>query len=102
MDVQQSANEANRKRVVLNAKLAAEIYAHKIAIMAPTSFESCMQASGLKMKGKSARLSLRYGVSAKTIRDIWSRRTWINATNYLWSAEDCLSLETQVLWSLEL
>lgn len=30
----------------------------------------------------------KYGVSAKTIRDIWRGRTWILATKHLWSEEE--------------
>ncbi len=87
---------AAKRRVVLNDKLAAEIYEHKIAIMAPRSFDSCLRDPSAKMKGKSAGLSKLYDVSAKTIRDIWSRRTWVNATSHLWADEDSLGIDSQV------
>ncbi len=76
---------APKPRVILNGSLAAEIYAEKLALVAPTSFESCLKDSRVKMKGKSVTVSAKYGVSAKTIRDIWNRRTWTNATSALWS-----------------
>jgi hypothetical protein len=36
-------------------------------------------------------LGPKYGVSAKTIRDIWSGRTWTEATKHIWTADDTLS-----------
>ena len=74
-------------RVLLNKTLAIEIYQTKLTLAAPTSFESCLKDSRIKMRGKSAKLSKIYGVSAKTIRDIWNRKTWANATNHLWDQE---------------
>ena len=76
---------APRPRVILNSRLAAEIYAEKLALIAPTSFESCLKDFRVTMKGKSAKISSKYGVSAKTIRDIWNRRTWTYATSFLWN-----------------
>ena len=32
----------------------------------------------------------KYGVSPKTIRDIWRGRTWLHATQHLWTEEDML------------
>ena len=75
-----------KPKVILNSRLAAEIYAEKMALLAPTSFESCLKDSRVKMKGKSVSVSAKYGVSAKTIRDIWNRRTWTNVTSALWSS----------------
>ena len=37
---------------------------------------------------KSKRLSIFLGVSAKTVKAIWSRRSWAHATRHLWSVED--------------
>ena len=76
---------SSKPKVILNGRLAAEIYAEKLALVAPTTFESCMQDSRIKVKGKSVKVSAKYGVSAKTIRDIWNRRTWTHATSALWS-----------------
>ncbi len=76
---------APKPRVILNGSLAAEIYAEKLALVAPTFFESCLKDSRVKTKGKSVTVSAKYGVSTKTIKDIWNRRTWTNATSALWS-----------------
>ena len=52
---------APKPRVILNGNLAAEIYAEKLALVAPTSFESCLKDSRVKMKGKSVAVSAKYG-----------------------------------------
>jgi hypothetical protein len=79
---------APKPRVILNGSLAAEIYKEKLALITPTSFESCLKDTRVKTKGKSVQVSAKYGVSAKTIRDIWNRRTWTDATSFLWSSHD--------------
>ena len=33
-------------------------------------------------------LAPKYGVSAKTIRDVWRGRTWLHATEHLWTEEE--------------
>lgn len=71
-------------RVILNSELAADIYLHKLNVMAPTSFESCLRPARIRMRGKSSKLAKKYGVSAKTVRDIWNHKSWIKATNHLW------------------
>ncbi len=79
---------SQRGKVVLNPKLAAEIYEMKLTLLVPDTFQSCLADSRLRIRGKSAQLSNKYGVSAKTIRDIWSRRTWTNATCHLWDRDN--------------
>jgi hypothetical protein len=77
----------------MNGSLAAEIYKEKLAlIITPASSESCLKDDArVEMKGKSVQVSAKYGVSAKTVRDIWNRRTWIDATSFLWSIESLRS-----------
>ena len=76
------------RRIVLNERIAAEIYAYKLKLLTPTSFESCFQPLETKIRGESSRLCTRYGVSSKTIRDIWNRRSWTTATTHLWMREE--------------
>ena len=38
--------------------------------------------------GSCTRLALEFGVSVKTIRDIWNRETWTKATCSLWTAHE--------------
>ena len=57
-----------RKRVVLNSKLAREIES-----LAPTFAESMRRGSKSQL---SNALAVQFGVDAKTIRDIWNRKSW--------------------------
>mmetsp|Transcript_28348 Transcript_28348/g.74762 ORF Transcript_28348/g.74762 Transcript_28348/m.74762 type:complete len:200 (-) Transcript_28348:54-653(-) len=41
-----------------------------------------------KRNAWSKTLGLRYGVSCKTIRDIWKGRTWLDATRDLWKGSE--------------
>jgi hypothetical protein len=75
---------APKPRAILNGRLAAEIYSETLVYLTPTSFESCLKDMPVQMKGKSAKVSEKYGVSAKTIRDIWNGRTWTDATSAMW------------------
>ena len=77
-------------RVVLTPDLAKEIYAYKLELQRPVNFGSCFNSSRL-LKGKSSLIAKRYAVSAKTIRDFWSRRTWTFATCSLWRTESISS-----------
>ncbi len=68
----------------------------KLALIVPTTFESCLQDSRVKMKGKSVALSKKYGVSPKTIRDIWNSKSWTSATSALWSSRKSTNEVTPV------
>ncbi|EKX31075.1 hypothetical protein GUITHDRAFT_122723 [Guillardia theta CCMP2712] len=61
-----------RKRNVLNDEIAHYIY-------------SCRAQGSAKPLVSSSELSLRYGITPKAIRDIWRRRTWVQATQSLWT-----------------
>ena len=67
-----------RHGVVLTDKEAFEIYKCKL------SWDRC------KVKGRSVPVSLKFNVSPKTVRDIWTRRTWTNATKCLWPIEEVI------------
>jgi hypothetical protein len=65
-----------RQRVVLSAQKARQIFEFK-------------RSYGSKSANASSIiLGARFGVSAKTIRDIWSGRTWLDATSDLWGEEE--------------
>jgi uncharacterized protein YjcR len=38
-------------------------------------------------------LAPRYGVTPKTIRDVWSGRTWVEATRHLWTEDEIAARE---------
>ena len=67
-----------RHGVVLTENKAYEIYKLKFHL------------DKSKLKGRGVPVSRKFNVSPKTVRDIWSRRTWINATKPLWSAHEVL------------
>ena len=55
-------------QIRLNRTKAIEIYEHKLALLRPKSFHD--QSS---LRGVSAKIAVKYGVSPKTIRDIWNK-----------------------------
>ncbi len=77
--------------LVLNAEQVQEIYRCKIQLLQPHSFGSCLQSAQLRIRGQSVPVAKRFGVSPKTVRDIWSRRTWTYTTEQLWTEEASLS-----------
>ena len=42
---------------------------------------------GRSFRGQSEPVSKLFGVSSRTVRDIWNRRTWVFATKHLWACE---------------
>ena len=69
---------ASSKMLQLSAEDACEIYN-----MRPRNSK---ERRGSMVQCKT--IAPKYGVSAKTIRDIWRGRTWILATKHLWSEEE--------------
>jgi hypothetical protein len=65
-----------KQRVVLSQEQAIEIYRLKET----HGFSSQHTAS--------TKLSRRYNVSPKAIRDIWKGRSWLSATSFLWKVEE--------------
>ena len=74
--------------LVLTATQAIDIYKCKLAFRHPSTFQSCLQSTESRMKGQSVPVAERFGVSPKTVRDIWNRRTWAYTTAYLWQEEE--------------
>ena len=69
-----------RSRVLLTPGQAVEIFLYKLSV--PTNRHSRPHRSN--KKDHSPYVARLYGVSAKTIRDIWNRRSWKTATCHLW------------------
>ena len=63
------------RRIILTQLQAAEIYEMKPAV--PSRIAHQRSASQSRMVAE------RYGVSSKTVRDIWNKKTWIFATMHL-------------------
>jgi len=51
--------------------------------------------------GSSLALSKKFGVSVKTIRDIWNRETWVKATRALWTPDEHQAHITSQIAKLE-
>ena len=69
---------------------AVEIYRAKIAFHnAFVNMENKRKkiSSSKLMRGRSVLYSRLYGVSSRTIRDIWNRRSWAFATQCMWWEE---------------
>ena len=62
-------------RVILTEKQAAEICAMKPAV----------PITGILLRGESRSriIAEHFGISPKTVRDIWNRKTWVSATMHL-------------------
>ena len=75
--------EIVRKDLVrLTAELAIEIYTRKLSLQASTwSYRDRF------WKRHSILMANSYKVSAKTVMDIWNRKTWVLATSPLWGLE---------------
>ena len=70
-----SGKSVRSAKRILTEKQAKEIYQIYLADFSPSS--SFMEAKN----GTSTQLASIYGVSPKTIRDIWNRRTWTSVTS---------------------
>ena len=67
-----------KRRIILTQWQAAEIYEMKP--------ESGPAVSHRRSASQSRLVAERYGVSSKTVRDIWNKKTWIFATIHLHAA----------------
>ena len=86
VDYEEHSHNVNGQ--VLCAAQVVEIYKHKLRLQKPNSFQSCLQTAESRIKGQSVPVAGMFGVSPKTVRDIWNRRTWAYATHHLWTQED--------------
>ena len=73
--------------MVLSNTEAMEIYKCKLRLCAPKSFKDSLQSAQLRFRGQSAVIASRFGVSPKTVRDIWNRKTWSKITDEINSSE---------------
>ncbi len=69
-------------RVALNGQAAAEIYSCKLLLIGSAG----LTPASAFLKVRSVKLARKYGVSAKTIRDIWNKKSWTCSTVQLWEA----------------
>jgi len=83
------SDQKRQIRIILTDSTAREIYEKRPA--ANQDGKSTKSGTAL-----SQELGLKYGVSSKTVRDIWSRTTWTEATRELWTANVRLQQANQL------
>lgn len=81
----QLKRRANQVEFISTRELAHEIYQHKIALCSSRVTYDChMRFENDLLRGKASVIAKQYGVSPKTIWDIWNYKTWYEATFRLW------------------
>ena len=70
--------------MVLTVHEAVEIYTFKVAARGQLE----VTGEPKSLKGASVALAKKYGVTPRTIRDIWNRHSWSYATQHLWTYEE--------------
>jgi hypothetical protein len=78
---------------MLGEQQVVAIYKAKLALRAQSRDNSPDTKKMQLIKSQSARVAVMYGVTPRTIRDIWNRQSWIYATRHLWILEPQLSDE---------
>jgi len=78
---------ASRKKKIMRRKAlhksrAVEIYKHKLALM--QAFGDGVYTYRATLRGESIKISAKYGVSSRVVRDIWNHVTWKLETMHLW------------------
>ena len=88
----------NCSKMRLTKSQAVEIYQLKTSMKDDTisNFIPAFQPPNQLKRGHSVQIGIRYGVSSRTIRDVWNRKTWSFATQHLWSTENSFDRKMQV------
>ena len=74
---------AIEQRNIISRNLAVEIYSYKIRFAA---YSKCSVTSSSLRKART-RVSKLFDVIPKTVKDIWNRKSWVQATSHLWVLE---------------
>uniref|UniRef100_A0A6U6C969 Uncharacterized protein n=1 Tax=Guillardia theta TaxID=55529 RepID=A0A6U6C969_GUITH len=64
-----------KKKAILTPVMALEIYSYRNVDTENKTAESCEVAN-------------KYGISSKSVRDIWDRRTWARITRQMWTRQE--------------
>ncbi len=81
---------------MLDEQQVVAIYKAKIALQMQSRGNAPDENKAQVIKGQSVRVAVMYGVTPRTIRDIWNRQSWAYATRHLWNLEPQLSDENLV------
>jgi hypothetical protein len=71
-----------RKRAVLTHQQASMIFEMRGSV-----FNEAKSSRATAFTARSVMVSRMFGVSSKTVRDIWNKRTWRHCTEALWTKE---------------
>jgi hypothetical protein len=77
---------------MLCEKDVVEIYMVKLALWAQSRDDAPDTNKLQLIKGQSVPVSAMYGVTSRTIRDIWNRQSWAYATRHLWHLDPQLGV----------
>jgi hypothetical protein len=81
-------SQPSNSTVSITAQQAVEIYKLKLEFMSSiASGSEPKRSKDARIKREHALVGARYHISAKSVSDIWNRKTWVVATSHLWSAE---------------
>eukprot|EP00292_Cryptomonas_paramecium_P013081 CAMPEP_0113679480 /NCGR_PEP_ID=MMETSP0038_2-20120614/10668_1 /TAXON_ID=2898 /ORGANISM="Cryptomonas paramecium" /LENGTH=224 /DNA_ID=CAMNT_0000597517 /DNA_START=60 /DNA_END=734 /DNA_ORIENTATION=- /assembly_acc=CAM_ASM_000170 len=75
----QNNGRPGQPRALLSGEQAAQIYMYR---------KSTTFSVDPRLSGNANAVAAKYGISSKTVRDIWNRRTWAEETQHLWNAGD--------------
>jgi hypothetical protein len=81
-------------RIFLSEQVALEIYRCKLQLQVERE-DLPHRAARSALRGQSLRISYMFDVSPKTIRDIWSHRTWQRVTRHLWEGDNVRDRDRQ-------
>eukprot|EP00291_Cryptomonas_curvata_P018751 CAMPEP_0172166124 /NCGR_PEP_ID=MMETSP1050-20130122/8803_1 /TAXON_ID=233186 /ORGANISM="Cryptomonas curvata, Strain CCAP979/52" /LENGTH=340 /DNA_ID=CAMNT_0012836691 /DNA_START=33 /DNA_END=1050 /DNA_ORIENTATION=+ len=80
LQVQEPPKRRPMKKIVLTSEKACEIYSFK-------ADADGSSGSNESIAVRSQHIAARYEVDAKTVRDIWNRKTWVHKTKALWTPQ---------------
>ena len=92
---------------MLTKKQAEEIYMIKLSQHTRHSNELSPDYCQRSLRGKCSFVAKTYGVSPRSVRDIWNRYTWEEATCHLWRHEQagaikiCETSSKKVIYELD-
>jgi hypothetical protein len=76
---------------MLDEQQVVAIYMAKLALRAQCRDDASDANTTKVIKGQSVCFSVVYGVTSRTIRDIWNHQSWAYATSHLWDVDPQLS-----------
>jgi hypothetical protein len=86
---------------MLDEQQAVDIYMAKLAMREQDRDDASSTNKTQGTRSKSVTVSVLYGVTDRTIRDIWNRQSWAYATSHLWHLEPQLGVGEESIMPAE-